>query len=202
MWITSRRVGDYMGLPCAIVAALYLAAGPAAQAGAAAIGGDPMPAVWKQRRLDFFYKGRMARYTCDGLRDKVRAMLLDLGARRDVKIVTIGCDDNGRLPVNSAGPSLNIIFSSPALPDASATPQTPGDLAATDARFEAFTIAGDAFRNMGISDCELVEEFARQILPKLTTRNVKRDIACATGDSRFLVHGEVLKTIPLRPQVR
>ncbi len=48
-------------------------------------GGNPISAVWKERRLDFFYKGRLARYSCDGLRDKVRALLLDLGARRDVR---------------------------------------------------------------------------------------------------------------------
>ena len=34
---------------------------------------------------NFFYTGRTSRYSCDGLRDKVRAMLLDLGARRDIR---------------------------------------------------------------------------------------------------------------------
>ena len=157
-----------------------------------------MPAVWKERHIDFFYRGRTARYSCDGLRDKVRAMLLDLGARRDAKVVAIGCEPD-RVRFNSTGPSLNIIFSAPALPDAAAKPLRQGDLAATDARFEAFTITSDAFRNMGIGDCELVEEFTRQILPKLATRAVKRDITCVpdqqTG-SRFLVRGEILKTLP------
>jgi hypothetical protein len=143
--------------------------------------------------------GRTARYSCDGLRDKVRAMLLDLGARRDVKIAAIGCDDYNRVRVNSVGPSLNIVFSAPALPDAAAKPLHPGDLAATDARFEAFTITSDAFRNMGIGDCELVEEFTRQILPKLATRDLKQDITCVPfqqSGSRFLVQGKILKTLP------
>jgi len=55
-------------------------------------------------------------------------------------------------------------LSAPALPDAAAKPLHPGDLSATDARFVAFAITSDAFRNMGIGDCELVEEFTRQIL--------------------------------------
>jgi hypothetical protein len=165
--------------------------------------GNPVPAVWKERHIDFFYMGRTARYSCDGLRDKVRAMLLDLGARRDVKIAEIGCEDDNRVYVNSAGPSLNIVFSVPALPDAAAKPLRQGDLAATDARFEAFTIASDAFRNMGIGDCELVEEFARQILPKLVTRDLKQDITCVPyqqNGSRFLVQGKILRALPRAEQ--
>ncbi len=93
------------------------------------------------------------------------------------------------------------MFSTPALPQPKLRPLHPGDLAPVDARFEAFTIASDVFRNMGIADCELVEEFAHQILPKLAVRDVKQDITCVpfqqTG-GRFLVRGEILKTLPLR----
>jgi len=178
---------------------------PAAPPGAAptAVTGIPMAAVWREQHLDFFYMGRTSRYSCDGLRDKVRAMLLDLGARRDVKIAPIGCEDSGRMRVNSPAPSLNITFSAPALPDPSAKPLHEGDLAATDARFESFTIASDAFRNLGFGDCELVQEFSRQILPKLVTRSLKRDITCVPfqpSGSRFLVRGEILKPLPRAEQ--
>jgi hypothetical protein len=69
------------------------------------------------------------------------------------------------------------------------------------ARFEAFTITSDAFRNMGIADCELVEEFAHQILPRLVTRRLQQDIACLRvqqSGGRFLVRGEILRAVPLR----
>jgi hypothetical protein len=161
--------------------------------------GIPVAAVWKEQHTDFFYMGRTARYSCEGLRDKVRAMLIDLGARRDLKIVATGCEDYDRVRVDSMAPSLHIIFSAPALPDPSAKPLHEGDLAATDARFETFTITSDAFRNMGIGDCELVEEFTHQILPKLSTRDVKRDITCVPyqqSGSRFLVKGEILRPLP------
>ncbi len=159
---------------------------------------EPVAAVWKERRIDFMYMGRTARYSCDGLHDKVRAMLIDLGARRDVKIVAIGCEADDRLRVDSEQPSLNIIFSAPALPDPAAKPLRVGDLAAMDAHYEAFTITSDTFRNLGVGDCELVEEFARQILPKLVTRDVTQDITCVPFEqsgSRFLVRGEILKTL-------
>jgi hypothetical protein len=160
---------------------------------------NSVPAVWKEQHVSFFYTGRTARYSCDGLRDKMRAMLLDLGARRDLKIVPLGCEDYGRARVNSAGPSLDITFSAPALLDPSLKPLHQGDLAATDARFETFTITSDAFRNMGIGDCELVEEITHQILPKLVTRELQHDIACVPyqlSGSRFFVKGEILRPLP------
>lgn len=165
--------------------------------------GIPMAAVWREQHLDFYYIGRTSRYSCDGLRDKVRAMLLDLGARRDLKIAALGCEDSGATRVNSPVPRLTITFSAPSLPDPSVKPLHEGDLSATDARFESFTIASDAFRNLGFGDCELVQEFSHQILPRLVTRALKRDIACVpyqASGSRFLVRGEILKALPRAEQ--
>jgi hypothetical protein len=169
---------------------------------AGADGGKPIAAVWKEQHLSFFYMGRTSLYSCEGLRDKVRAMLLDLGVRRDLSISALGCEDAAaRVRHGAAGSSLTLVFSSPALPDAAAEPLHAGDLAAVDARFEAFTITSDAFRNMGIADCELVEEFAHQVLPKLATRNLKQDITCMPfqeSGGRFLIRGEILRTLPPR----
>ena len=176
---------------------LLTAAGAAAPAPE---GGAPLAAVWKEQRLKFVYMGRTARYSCDGLRDKIRGMLLDLGARRDLRITTVSCDDSapGTL-LGSVGPSIALTFSSPALPDAGAQPPHRGDLGAVDARFEQFTIGRDVFRNMDIGDCELVQQFARQVLPKLAARGIKEDITCVPNQpsgSRFLVRGEVLRALP------
>jgi hypothetical protein len=190
-------------LSLAVVAAqTCAAAGPTPLTGIH-VTGIPMAAVWREQHLEFFYAGRTSRYSCDGLRDKVRAMLLDLGARRDLKISAIGCEDSGRMRHASPAPSLHITFSAPALPDPSVKPLHVGDLAATDARFERFTLASDAFRNLGLGDCELVEEFSQQILPKLVTRALRRDIACVpyqASGSRFLVRGEILRPLPRAEQ--
>ena len=156
-----------------------------------------LAAVWKEQRVNFFYMGRTARYSCDGLRDKVRAILLDLGARRDLKVTAIGCEGYGHARAKPMSPTLSITFAALATPDPSVKPHAAVQVA--DARFEAFTIASDAFRNIDIGDCELVEELARQILPKFATRALKRDIACGPdrlSGSRFLVMGEILKPQP------
>jgi len=146
--------------------------------------------------------GRMARYSCDGLRDKLRAMLLDLGVRRDLKIVPLGCGDLARSPLGTASLSVEIIFSAPVLADPSRKPSPPGDTAGIVARFETFTITRDVFRNMGIGDCELVEAFTSQVLPKLSTRDVRHDITCnphQQSGSRFWVRGEILR--PMAPAI-
>jgi len=184
------------------VGLMFAASVGSADADVDADAGKPIAAVWKEQHLRFSYMGRTSRYSCDGLRDKVRAMLLDLGARRDLTITALGCEGSAaRARLGSLGPSLSIVVSTPALPVPNQKPLHPGDLGRADARFEAFTITGDAFRNMGVADCELVDEFAHQILPKLVTRHVKRDITCLPiqqGGGRFLVQGEILKALPSR----
>jgi hypothetical protein len=166
--------------------------------------GDPVAAVWKEQRLTFTYMGRTSRYSCDGLRDKMMALLMDLGARRDMKVSRVGCfEDRPSTKPAYLSPSLALVFSSPALPDPAAQPLHEGDLAAVDARFEPFTLTSDAFRNLSVADCELVEEFARQILPKLSARDVKSDITCVpyqASGSRFMVRGQILRALPRAEQ--
>jgi hypothetical protein len=164
--------------------------------------GSAVAAVWKEQHLSFLYRGRTSRYSCDGLRDKVRAMLLDLGARRDLAVSASSCGESApQARLDSASAILNIVFFAPALPGAAAKPPRPADLGPVEASFEPFTLTSDAFRNMGDADCELVEEFVHQILPTLVTRNLQQDISCVPmreSGSRFLVRGEVLHIRPGR----
>src|SRR5271154_1733315 len=116
-------------------------------------GDNPRKAVWKEQQLTFYYVGRTARYSCQGLRDKVRSLLLDLGARRDIKVSVLACDESAsRLTGGSLGPNLGLVFSSPALPDAAAKPPGPGDLSSLAANYIPFTLANDVFRNIGLGD--------------------------------------------------
>jgi hypothetical protein len=160
------------------------------------LAGTPVQAVWKEQRLEFSYLGRTSRYSCQGLRDKMRSLLLDLGARRDLQVSLLGCDESAPLGRGYIGPRLNLVFSTPVLPGPSAKPLHAGDLLPVDARYEPFTLTSDAFRNYGVGDCELVQEFAREILPRLSARNVKQDITCVpyqASGSRFFVRGEILR---------
>src|ERR1700729_2613878 len=95
------------------VGLLLAATAWSADGGAAA----PFSAIWKEQHLNFFYMGRTSRYSCGGLRDKVRALLLELGARRDLTLTALGCEESdSRARLGSAGPSLNVVFFAPALP--------------------------------------------------------------------------------------
>jgi hypothetical protein len=178
-----RIAGILLGAGLGLAMSAWSAAPP--------VTGNPLPAVWKEQRIQFYYAGRTSRYSCDGLQEKMRALLLEMGARRDLKISASGCE---------RAASLQLVFSSPALPEASTKPLHRGDLSALDARFEAFTLTNDlAFRNFSIADCELVEEFTRQVLPKLETRDIRQDITCVpyqASGSRYLVSGEVLRNLP------
>lgn len=158
--------------------------------------GSAVQAVWKEQRMDFSYMGRTARYSCQGLRDKMRSLLLDLGARRDLKVSLWACDESAPLRRGYLGPRLSLVFSSAQLPDPSAKPLHPGDLSPVQARFESFILTSDAFKNYGVGDCELIEEFARDILPHFAARNVTRDITCVpyqASGSHFVVRGEILR---------
>lgn len=153
----------------------------------------PVPAVWKQHKLDFVYFGRTSRYSCLGMRDKVRALMLEVGVRNDLKIQMYGCEID-RIRLRDINPGLVLRFSAPAPANAK-----DGDVKPFDAHYVAFDFHQDALRNLNIGDCELVEEFARQVLPLLSTRNLKKDITCVPyqqSGSVFRVSGEVLKSVP------
>lgn len=160
---------------------------------------DTVAAVWKPQKVSFYYFGRTSRYTCDGLRDKMRVMLLDMGARRDLSITTHGCEISGRrLDLPGLNPGLSIVFNAPAVRAADEKPG--GAEPGVDAQYQPFVFMQDAFRNFEVGDCELIEEFSRQILPKFSTRGVKQDISCIpyqVSGNRYLIRGEVLKALPV-----
>ncbi len=165
--------------------------------------GVPIAAVWKEQHLNFYLHGPHLALFLRGLARQgachaARSGGATRSARHGARLRSERCAGAAGILL---GPSLDLVFSAPALPDPAAKPLHPGDLAAVDARFEAFTIANDAFRNMGVADCELVEEFTHQILPRLVTRNLKQDISCVPlqqSGSRFLVRGQILRTLAPR----
>src|SRR5690242_12321576 len=67
-------------VPAALACLLGATAWAAENAPTAA--GEPQSAVWTEKELTFVYQGFTTRYSCDGLRDKVRGVLLDLGAQK------------------------------------------------------------------------------------------------------------------------
>ena len=151
--------------------------------------------VWKLQKVEFHYFGRTSRYSCDGMSDKVRMLMTQMGVRRDMKLRTNGCEI-GTIRLEGIGPGLSLEFWTPIpAPEKAAAG---ADTKFINARYESFTFHQDAFRNLDIGDCELVEEFVRQVMPKFTTRAVAQNISCipyqAMGGS-YRVSGEVLKAV-------
>ena len=85
------------GVP-AIVGGLLLGCGMSAPLWADESGGS-VPAVWADKELTFVYQGFTTKYSCDGLRDKMRGVLLDLGAeKKSLKVLQLGCSSAAGRP--------------------------------------------------------------------------------------------------------
>jgi hypothetical protein len=153
--------------------------------------------VWKLQKIEFHYFGRTSRYSCDGMSDKVRTLLMRMGARRDMKLSTNGCEI-GRINLKGVNPGLSIEFWAPFPVTTADRPVTGAEPQAIDARYATFAFQQDVFRDLDVGDCELVEEFVRQILPHFATRSIAQNIACVPyqhlGGS-YRVSGEVLTAV-------
>jgi hypothetical protein len=157
----------------AAIAVLLTVTGWAAAAdeiGAPAAGGES--AVWTPKELTFVYQGFTSRYSCDGLRDKVRSILLELGARQDLKVNESPCSSFGR-PDPFPGVRIKMNVLQPAA-DKSATAGTQS----VPAHWKAVELTPERDAVSAAGDCELVEQVKQSILPLFATRNVEYSSNC------------------------
>ena len=94
----ASRSARMHGLPC-VIAMLALAL--PATAGAAPPD-EPVTAVWKERQVQFFYRGVAAVYPCSLLQRRVAALLRAVGARPDLRVSVNHCDED---PFEVAAPA-------------------------------------------------------------------------------------------------
>ncbi len=158
-----------MGLRGVFVVAAVLAALPAI---ANESGADEAAAAWKRHEVQFVYSGFTTRYSCGGLRSKVKLLLKHLGARPDIKITERGCDDGYALVAEF--PRLKIVFYAPELPESGARDVGEPVLGV----WKPVTIKRNSPRGLDMGDCELVEVFRDRVMPKFLTRNVQGDVNC------------------------
>ena len=130
-------------------------------------------AVWTPKTLRFTYMGFTARYSCDGLRDKIRSTLVKFGARPDLDVRSTGCAGGfGRpSPFPGVTVTLNVLIPADAKSAQAKTPTVPAhwqlvDLAASR---DPLDVAGD---------CELIEQIKQRILPLFSTRNIDYHSTC------------------------
>jgi len=150
------------------------AAAPAAagDASASAIAGDAQSAVWTDKELTFIYQGFTTRYSCDGLRDKVRGVLLDLGAqKKDLKVMQLGCSS----PTGRPDPFPGVRVKMRVLQPAAGT--TDDKQVPVAAHWKPVNLKLDPFTTDS-GECELVEQIRHKIVPLFATRNVDLKTNC------------------------
>ncbi len=130
------------------------------------------PAAWILHEVDFVYMGFTTRYSCGGLKSKVKLLLKHMGVREDVKIRERGCEF-GYAQVADF-PRLKISFYAPAIPLAG--DRDPGEPVL--GVWKSVVIKKNSPKGLDMGDCELVEAFRDRVMPKFLTRGVQGDVNC------------------------
>jgi hypothetical protein len=146
---------------------LWAAAAP--QAGAA---GES--AVWAPKQLRFVFMGFTTHYSCDGLADKMRQVLLQLGARSDLKVEPVPCSTPYGRPDPFPGVTVKMNVLEPTQDNGNST----GSAAIVPAHWKTVSIDLSRDPVWAAGQCELVEQIKDKVLPKFTTRNVHYTSNC------------------------
>jgi len=141
-------------------------------------------AVWKVQSLSFAYSGYATVYSCDALLAKVRGILQGLGARDTLRIRSMGCTDmvtHGRMEITLESP----VVATPENIEALTTYDSKQELVARirnehlasaedvqhfPAEWKTISMTRDRSLKLGPSDCELVEQLRRDVLPHMSIR--------------------------------
>jgi hypothetical protein len=185
-------------LLCAVVTAgLSLSTAYAADtAGVPALSVAPPAAHWVERTLDYTYMGFTVHFTCDGLRDNVRDILLALGARRkDLKIQSRGCARlNGPEPFPGVSATFSVLV--PVTPDEIGKV---GNTSPQATHWQTVDLVKLTRSGSDQAPCELLEQLKDKALPLFTSRNLTFQSSCVPhevrlGEIQFSV--DVLRPLP------
>jgi hypothetical protein len=145
--------------------------------------------------------GFTTRYSCEGLRAKIRLLLAASGARPDFEVTTLSCAAGAGSVTEF--PRVRIVFHAAGIPAG-------GGRAAADAspaHWQTVSLRRNQPRDLEMGDCELVEQFRDRVLVAFTTRNVTSEINCIPhqlAGSAFRLDYDVLVASPQagRPETR
>jgi len=161
MWNPSLKVAR----PSALAALILFIPVWAGAAESAAAPTDSQAAVWTPKELTFVFMGFTAHYSCDGLRDKIRHVLSELGARSDFKVDYHGCSSPYGRPDPFPGVRIRMQVLQPAAADDKSAE-------VVGARWRRTNLRLDRDPLWEATDCELLEQIRQKILPLFATRNV------------------------------
>jgi hypothetical protein len=161
---------------------------------ASSVAAEPVvSAVWHSQEFEFEYAGGSTMYSCGGLRDVVRRILLRLGAREDLKVTVYDCEiayvpARVRITLTSAMPAndpelLQQLTTYDARQQLIArmrgeTLPTASDLERIPAVWRRISLVSDRKLRLLPSDCDLVRRMRRVVLPRLGVQVVRDQLNC------------------------
>ena len=130
------------------------------------------PGNWQKHEYSFTFMGFTSTYSCDGLADKLKLLLITAGARHDVKSRPGACASGFGRPDKFARADLSFYTLAPLGGTA------PSDGMPVDGIWRPVAIAQRSPRELQTGDCELVEQFRNNVLPMFSTRSVENHTTC------------------------
>lgn len=146
---------------------VLLAAGGAVRADESTV----LSGTWQKHQYSFVSMGFTSTYSCDGLADKLKRLVLAAGARSDAKVLPGACPQFGHVEKLARA---DLTFYA-LIPDEGAK-TSDGPRAA--GAWRAVTLAPSSPRELGVGDCELVEQFRAELLPMFAIRSVDDQTTC------------------------
>jgi hypothetical protein len=131
------------------------------------------PATWVEHDLNVDLHNLPQRYSCDDLGHKFRDVLLVLGARPDLKILTARCELSSRSPI------VRLQFSLPELVERTSKRGTIVQAAAAIVRLEP----GHPV-SLYAADCELMRQIKDKLLAPMSQRVTSFNLACSAPSSK------------------
>lgn len=182
-----RMAGWRWGASLLLIGTLLGAAAPGVAAEDVPV--SPVTAQWQPHEYHFQHMGFTSRYSCDGLADALKRLLLAAGARPDVIVSPGTCASGIGRPDRFASARMVFNVLSPIA-------TTPSDDGAVQGVWKSVTIDSRTPFGLEMGDCELVEQFRDQVLkPMFPVRGLNDNITCiphqASG-SHFRLQFEVL----------
>jgi hypothetical protein len=128
--------------------------------------------VWQKHEYSFVFMGFTSTYSCDGLADKIKLLLIAAGARHDAKSQPGACASGYGRPDKFARTNLTFYTLAPSGTD------MPSGSKQVDGIWRPVSFTDHSPRELSTGDCELVEQFRNNVLSMFTTRNVDDHTTC------------------------
>jgi len=130
-------------------------------------------AIWTPKDAHFVFQGFTSKYSCDGLQAKVKSALLQLGARKDLRVEEGACERPGGGP--EPFPNVNVKMNVLGLGESRAVDHG-GEVVPAHWRMVDLRLDKDPLWQA--EDCELLEQIKHTFLPLFATRKVDYHSEC------------------------